>query len=68
MNVMMKEITRLTQLLQEEAPYHKQVPKANSSSMVGEFERHTKGFGSKYMNKYGFEKGNGLRKNEQGAP
>jgi hypothetical protein len=68
MNAMKKEITRLTQLFQEEAPLHKKVPKANSSSRVGEFERHTKGFDSKYMNKYGFEKGEGHGKNEQGAP
>jgi hypothetical protein len=68
MKAMKKEITRLTQLFQEEAPLHKQVPKANSLSRVGEFERHTRGFGSKYMNKYGFEKGKRLGKNEQGAP
>jgi hypothetical protein len=67
MNAMKKEITRLTQLFQEKAPLHKQVPKANPSSRVGEFERHTKGFGSKYMNKYVFEKGKRLGKNEQGA-
>jgi hypothetical protein len=67
-NTMKKDITRLTQLFQEEAPLHKQVPKANSSSRVGEFERHTKRFGSKYMNKNEFEKGKGLGKNEQGAP
>jgi DNA repair exonuclease SbcCD ATPase subunit len=59
MNAMKKEITRLTQLLQAEAPLRKQVPKANSSSRVGEFERHTKGFGSEYMNRYGFEKRQG---------
>jgi hypothetical protein len=68
MKSMKKEITRLIQLFQEEAPLHKQVPKANPSSRVGEFERHTKGFGSKYMSKFGFEKGKGLGKNEQGAP
>jgi hypothetical protein len=68
MKAMKKEITRLTQLIQEEAPLHKQVPKANSSSRVGEFERHTKGFGLKYMNKYGFEKGKRLGRNEKGSP
>jgi hypothetical protein len=35
---------------------------------VGEFEKHTKGFGSKYMSKFGFEKGKGLGRNEQGIP
>ena len=57
MNAMKKEITRLTQLLQEEAPSHMQVPKKKLSIRIGEFEKHTKGFGSKYMSKYGFEKG-----------
>jgi hypothetical protein len=42
--------------VQEEAPSHKQVLKTNPSPRVGEFEKHTKGFGSKYMSKYGFEK------------
>jgi hypothetical protein len=67
MHAMKKEITRLTQLVQEEAPSHKQVLKRNPSPRVDEFEKHTKGFGSKYMSKYGFEKGKGLGKNEDGA-
>jgi chromosome segregation ATPase len=49
MHAMKKEITRLTQLVQEEAPSHKQVLKTNPSPRVSEFEKHTKGFGSKYM-------------------
>jgi hypothetical protein len=65
---MKKEITRLTQLVQEEAPSHKQVLKTNLSPRVGEFEKHTKGFGSKHMSKYGFEKGKGLGKNEDSSP
>jgi chromosome segregation ATPase len=56
MNAMKKEITRLTQLLQEEVPSHMQVPKKNTSQRVGEFEKHTKEFGSKYMSKFGFRK------------
>jgi len=52
--------------LQEEAPLYKQVSKSNPLSRVGEFERPTKGFGSRYMNKFGFEKGKGLGRNEQG--
>ena len=67
-NAMKKEITRLTQLLQEEAPSHMQVSKKNPSIRVGEFEKHTKGFGSKYMSKFGFEKGKGLGRNGQGTP
>jgi hypothetical protein len=67
MQAMKKEISRLTQLVQEEAPSHKQVLKTNPSPRVGEFEKHTKGFGSKYLIKYGFEKGKGLGKNEYGA-
>jgi hypothetical protein len=67
MLAMKKNIARLTQLVQEEAPSHKQVLKTNPSPRVGEFEKHTKGFGSKYMRKYGFEKGKGLGKNEDGA-
>jgi hypothetical protein len=67
MHAMKKEITRLTQLVQEEVPSHKQVLKTNASPRVGEFEKHTKGFGSKYMSKYGFEKGKELGKNEDGA-
>ena len=38
-NAMKKEITRLTQLLQEEAPSHMQVSKKNPSMRVGEFEK-----------------------------
>jgi hypothetical protein len=53
--------------VQEEAPSHKQVLKINPSPRVGEFEKHTKGFGSMYLSKYGFEKGKGLGKNEDGA-
>jgi hypothetical protein len=68
MHAMKKEITRLTQLVQEEAPSHKQVFKTIPSTSVGEFKKHTKRFGSKYMSKYGFEKGKGLGKNEDGAP
>ena len=68
MNAMKKEITRLTQLLQEEAPSHMQVSKKNPSIRVGEFEKHTKGFGSKYMSKFGLEKGKGLGRNGQGTP
>ena len=66
MNAMKKEISRLTQLLQEETSPNEQASKANPNSRVGEFEKHTKGFGSRYMSKFGFEKGKGLRKNEQG--
>jgi hypothetical protein len=60
MQAMRKEISRLTQLVQEEAPSHKEVLKTNPSSRLGEFEKHTKGFGSRYLSKYGFEKGKGL--------
>jgi hypothetical protein len=67
MQAMRKEISRLTQLVQEEAPSHKEVLKTNPSSRVGEFEKHTKGFGSRYLSKYGFEKGKGLGKNENGT-
>ncbi|KAG2583827.1 hypothetical protein PVAP13_6KG246706 [Panicum virgatum] len=68
MNAMKKEISKLTHLLQEEAPSHTQVPKKNPSTRVGEFEKHTKGFGSRYMSKFGFEKGKGLGRNGQGTP
>ena len=44
-----------------------QVPKKNPLMRVGEFEKHTKGFGSKYMSKFGFGKGTGLGRNEQGT-
>jgi hypothetical protein len=67
MYAMNKEITRFTQLVQEEAPSHKQVLKTNHSPRVGKFEKHTKRFGSKYMSKYGFEKCKRLGKNEDGA-
>ncbi|KAG2650815.1 hypothetical protein PVAP13_1NG168319 [Panicum virgatum] len=36
--------------------------------LVGEFEKHTKGFGSRYMSKFGFEVGKGLGRNGQGTP
>ena len=45
-----------------------QVPKKNPTIRVGEFEKHTKGFGSKYMSKFGFKKCKGLGRNEQGTP
>jgi hypothetical protein len=47
MHAMKKEIIRLIQLVQEEAPSHEQVTKTNPLPRVGEFEKHTKGFGSK---------------------
>jgi len=65
MNAMRKEISRLTQLLQDP---NEQSSKTNPDSRVGEFEKHTKGFGSKYMSKFGFKKGKGLGKDEQGIP
>ena len=46
MNAMRKEISRFTQLLQDP---NEQSSKANPDSRVGEFEKYTKGFGSKYM-------------------
>ena len=46
MNAMKKKISRLTQLLQDPS---EQSPKTNPDSRVGEFEKYTKGFGSKYM-------------------
>jgi len=49
-------------LLQEEIFPIEQASKANPGSRVGEFEKHTKGFGSRYMSKFGFEKGKGLEK------
>ena len=67
-NTMKKEIARLTQLLQEEASPNEQAWKINLVSGVGDFERYTKGFGSKYMCKFGVEKGKGLGRNEQGIP
>ncbi|KAG2583590.1 hypothetical protein PVAP13_6KG233706 [Panicum virgatum] len=68
MNAMKKEISRLTHLLQEETPSHTQVPKKIPFTRVGEFEKHTKGFGSRYMSKFGFEVGKGLGRNGQGTP
>ena len=49
MNAMKKEISRLTQLLEEEISPNEKSSKANPDSKVGEFEKYTKGFGSKYM-------------------
>ena len=49
MNAMKKEISRLTQLLQEEISPNEQPSKTNPDSRVCEFEKYTKGFGSKYM-------------------
>jgi hypothetical protein len=56
MHVMKKEIIRLTKLINEDT----------TSPKIGEFEKHTKCFGSDYMKKYGFVKGMVLGKNEQG--
>jgi hypothetical protein len=58
MNAMQKEITRLSNSLIDEK---KKEPKR------GEFENHTKGFGSSYMRKFGFADGKGLGKQEQGT-
>jgi hypothetical protein len=58
MNAMKKEIARLSNSLIDEK---KKEPKR------GEFESHTKGFGSNYMKKFGFVDGKGLGKNEQGS-
>lgn len=55
-NTMKKEIARLSSMLLKE-----------QSSKRGEFENHTKGFGSSYMKKFGFADGKGLGKNEQGS-
>jgi hypothetical protein len=55
MHVMKNEITRLIRLINED----------NTSQKIGEFEKHTKGFGSGCMRKYGFEKGKGLGKNNK---
>jgi hypothetical protein len=54
--------------LEEEISPNEKSSKANPDSKVGEFEKYTKGFGSRYMSKFGFEKGKGLGKNEQGIP
>jgi hypothetical protein len=56
MHVMSSEITRLTTFIKED----------KSTQRIGEFEKHTKAFGSGYMKKYGFVKGKGLGKNGQG--
>jgi hypothetical protein len=58
MNAMKKEIARLSNSLIDEK---KKEPKR------GEFENHTKGFGSSYMKKFGFADGKGLGKQEQGT-
>jgi hypothetical protein len=58
MNAMKKEVARLSNSLMVEK---KKEPKR------GEFENHTKGFGSNYMKKFGFEDGKGLGKQEQGT-
>jgi hypothetical protein len=58
MNAMKKEIARLSNSLIDEK---KKEPKR------GEFENHTKGFGSSYMKKFGFADGKGLCKQEQGT-
>ncbi|RLN36395.1 hypothetical protein C2845_PM03G32130 [Panicum miliaceum] len=50
MHVMKKEITRLTKMINEDT----------STQKIGEFEKHTKGFGSGYLKKYGFVKGMGV--------
>ncbi|KAG2645150.1 hypothetical protein PVAP13_2KG212110 [Panicum virgatum] len=50
------------------APSHTQVPKKIPFTRVGEFEKHTKRFGSRYMSKFGFEVGKGLGRNGQGTP
>jgi hypothetical protein len=55
MHVMSSEITRLTTFIKED----------KSTQRIGEFEKHTKAFGSGYMKKYGFVKGKGLGKNGQ---
>ena len=53
MHVMKNEIIKPTRMVNENI----------TSSKIGEFEKHTKGFGSSYMMKYGFVKGKGLGKN-----
>jgi hypothetical protein len=58
MNAMKKEIARLSNSLIDEK---KKEPKR------GDFENHTKGFGSSYMKKFGFVDGKGLGKQEQGT-
>jgi hypothetical protein len=56
MNALKKEIVRLSNSLIDEK---KKEPNR------GEFENHTKGFGSSYMKKFGFADGKGLGKQEQ---
>jgi G patch domain-containing protein 2 len=58
MNAMKKEIARLSNSLIDEK---------NKEPKSGEFESHTKGFGSNYMKKFGFVDGKGLGKHEQGT-
>jgi hypothetical protein len=58
MNAMKREIARLSNSLIGEK---KKEPKR------GEFENHTKGFGSSYMRKFVFVDGKGLGKQEQGT-
>jgi hypothetical protein len=53
---MRSDITRLTTLIKVD----------KSTQSIGEFEKHSKAFGSGYMEKYGFMKGKGLGKNKQG--
>jgi hypothetical protein len=52
---MSSEITRLTTLIKEDKSFQK----------IGDFEKHTKAFGSSYLKKYGFVKGKGLDKNDK---
>jgi hypothetical protein len=58
MNAMKKAFARLSNSLIDEK---KKEPKR------GEFENHTKGFGSSYMKKFGFADEKGLGKQEQGT-
>jgi hypothetical protein len=53
MHVIKSEITRLTTLIKED----------KSTQRIGEFEKHTKAFGSGYMKKYSFVQGKDLGKN-----
>jgi hypothetical protein len=55
MNAMKKEIARLSNSLIDEK---------KKESKRGEFENHTKGFGSSYMKNFGFADGKGLGKQE----
>jgi len=56
MHVMKNEIAKLTRMVNENT----------TTSKIGEFEKHTKGFGSSYMMKYEFVKEKGIGKNAQG--